>query len=137
MIVDRRLPVRVEGLNEVRRAIRQITDDLDREGARAGLKDLNQKAAEVVQKKTVAIVPRRTGRLADTLRASGTQKTARVRAGYNRQGYRYAGPIHFGWHARGIYPQPFLYEALDARRNQVIAVYDEGINGLIKKYDLD
>lgn len=137
MIVERRLPVRVEGLQEVRRAIRQITDDLDREGARGALKDLNQEAAEVVQRKTVAIVPRRTGRLASTLRASGTQKSARVRAGYNRQAFRYAGPIHFGWHARGIRPQPFLYEALDARRNQVIAVYDEGINGLIKKYDLD
>jgi hypothetical protein len=137
MIVDRRLPVRIEGLPELRKKIRGITDDLDRDGAKGALKDLNLDAAKVVEGKAAAIIPRRTGKLASTLRAAGTQRSARVRAGYRRQGFTYAGPIHFGWYAQGIRPQPFLYDALDARRNQVLEVYDAGIDRLIKQYGLD
>ena len=137
MIVDRRLPVRIEGVQELRKKIRGITDDLDRDGAKGALKDLNLDAAKVVEGKATAIIPRRTGKLASTLRAAGTQRQARVRAGYRRQGFNYAGPIHFGWHAQGIRPQPFLYDALDARRNQVLEVYDAGIDRLIKQYGLD
>lgn len=137
MIVDRRQPVRIEGVQELRKKIRGITDDLDRDGAKGALKDLNLDAAKVVEGKATAIIPRRTGKLASTLRAAGTQRQARVRAGYRRQGYNYAGPIHFGWYAQGIRPQPFLYDALDARRNQVLEVYDAGIDRLIKQYGLD
>jgi len=137
MIVDRRLPVRIEGLPDLRKKIRGITDDLDRDGAKGALKDLNLDAAKVVEGKATAIIPRRTGKLASTLRAAGTQRQARVRAGYRRQGFNYAGPIHFGWYAQGIRPQPFLYDALDARRNQVLEVYDAGIDRLIKQYGLD
>lgn len=137
MIVDRRLPVRIEGVQELRKKIRGITDDLDRDGAKGALKDLNLDAAKVVEGKAAAIIPRRTGKLASTLRAAGTQRQARVRAGYRRQGFNYAGPIHFGWYAQGIRPQPFLYDALDARRNQVLEVYDAGIDRLIKQYGLD
>jgi len=137
MIVDRRLPVRIEGVQELRKKIRGITDDLDRDGAKGALKDLNLDAAKVVEGKATAIIPRRTGKLASTLRAAGTQRQARVRAGYRRQGFNYAGPIHFGWYAQGIRPQPFLYDALDARRNQVLEVYDAGIDRLIKQYGLD
>jgi len=137
MIVERRQPVRIEGVQELRKKIRGITDDLDRDGAKGALKDLNLDAAKVVEGKATAIIPRRTGKLASTLRAAGTQRQARVRAGYRRQGFNYAGPIHFGWYAQGIRPQPFLYDALDARRNQVLEVYDAGIDRLIKQYGLD
>lgn len=127
--------VRIDGLREVRSAIRGISDDLDRERARGALKELNADAAKIVAQRAIAIVPRRSGRLADTIRPSGTQKSARVRAGFKR--VPYAGPIHFGWGARGIRPQPFLYDALDARRQQVIDVYERGVDRLIKKHDLD
>lgn len=137
MIVERRQPVRIEGMQELRKKIRGITNDLDRDGAKGALAGLNLAAAKVVEGKATAIVPRRTGRLASTLRAAGTQRQARVRAGYRRQGFNYAGPIHFGWYAQGIRPQPFLYDALDARRNQVLDVYDNGIDRLIKQYGLD
>ena len=35
----------------------------------------------------------------------------------------YAGPIHFGWGRRNIHPQPFLYEALDKRRDEVLDAF--------------
>lgn len=128
-------PVRIEGIKEVRSAIRAISDEMDRNGAKAELRVMNLHAAEVVKQKADSLVPRRSGQLAKTVRASGTQKSARVRAGYQR--VPYAGPIHFGWPARGIYPQPFLYDALDSRRLQVVEVYERGIDRLIDKYDLD
>lgn len=127
--------VRIEGLKEVRSAIRAISDEMDRNGAKAELRVMNLHAAEVVKQKADSLVPRRSGQLAKTVRAAGTQKSARVRAGYQR--VPYAGPIHFGWPARGIRPQPFLYDALDSRRTQVVEVYERGIDRLIRDYRLD
>jgi hypothetical protein len=49
----------------------------------------------------------------------------------------YAGPIHFGWPARNIQPNPFIYEVLDGRRQEVYALYADRISQLIVKYDLD
>jgi hypothetical protein len=48
----------------------------------------------------------------------------------------YAGPIHFGWPARQIKPNPFIYEVLDDRRQEVYAIYAQRISELIYKYDL-
>jgi hypothetical protein len=108
---------------------------MDKNSAKGALKEMNLEAATIVKKKADGLVPVRTGRLAATLRASGTQKSARVRAGFKR--VPYAGVVHFGWPARNIRPQPFLYEALDSRRAEVLAVYDERLSQLIKEYRLD
>jgi len=135
MIVDRRLPVRIEGMRELRKKIRVVLDEMDEQAARGELKNMNQEAAEIVRQRALTLVPVRTGQLRETLRAAGTQKSARVRAGFKR--VPYAGPIHFGWAIRGIRPQPFLYDALDQRRREVFQHYDRQISSLIKQYGLD
>lgn len=127
--------IRITGHREVRRAIGRISSEMDKNSAKGALKEMNLEAATIVKKKADGLVPVRTGRLAATLRASGTQKSARVRAGFKR--VPYAGVVHFGWPARNIRPQPFLYEALDSRRAEVLAVYDERLSQLIKEYRLD
>lgn len=129
------MAVRIEGHREVRRRIRQITDDLDQKAAKGELKRINQEAAELVAMRAEMLVPVRSGRLRDTIRAAGTQKSGRVRAGFKR--VPYAGPIHFGWASRGIVPQPFLYQALDQRRLEVFLHYDQQLESLIKKHGLD
>lgn len=129
------MAVRIEGHREVRRRIRQITDDLDQKAAKGELKRINQEAAELVAMRAEMLVPVRSGRLRDTIRAAGTQKSGRVRAGFKR--VPYAGPIHFGWASRGIVPQPFLYQALDQRRLEVFLHYDRQLESLIKKHGLD
>ena len=53
-----------------------------------------------------------------------------VRAGFAR--VPYAGPIHFGWRKRNIQPQPFLYEALDKRRNEVFDRYNKEVRNILK-----
>lgn len=129
------MAVRIEGHREVRRRIRQISDDLDQKAAKGELKVINQRAAEIVAGRAEQLVPVRSGTLRDTIRAAGTQKSGRVRAGFKR--VPYAGPIHFGWASRGIVPQPFLYQALDQRRLEVFLHYDQQLESLIKKHGLD
>jgi hypothetical protein len=127
--------VRITGHREVRRAIGRVSEEMDRKSARGELKALNLEAATLVKRSADGLVPVRSGRLKASVRAAASQKTARVRAGFQR--VPYAGPIHFGWPARRISPQPFLYDALDRRRAEVVRVYDDGLSKLIKSYNLD
>lgn len=120
--------VDIEGMRELRRALKDI------EGGVADLKSTHKAAAEVVEKRALDLVPRRTGSLAGTLRSTGQARTGVVRAGFAR--VPYAGPIHFGWPRRNISPQPFLYDALDDRRTEVVDVYIDRLQALINKHGL-
>lgn len=106
----------------------------DNKAAMGDLKSIHKDAADVVLDKALALVPVRSGRLKNTLRSAATQRSGRVRAGFKR--VPYAGPIHFGWPERHISPQPFLYDALDWRRAEVIQTYEYGLKQLRKKYRL-
>lgn len=126
--------VRIEGDKDLRRKLRQLDKAADNNAAMGALKAVHQEASEVVLEKALALVPVRTGRLKNSLRAAATQRSGRVRAGFKR--VPYAGPIHFGWPERRIAPQPFLYDALDWRREEVIKTYEYGLEQLKKKYRL-
>jgi hypothetical protein len=120
--------ITVEGAKQLQRALRQV------EGGMADLKVAHAEAAKIVERQAEAIAPRRSGRLAASVRSSGQARQGIVRAG--KAAVPYAGVIHFGWAARNIAPQPYLYDALDARRAEVIATYNGHVNKLIKKNDL-
>ena len=110
------------------------------------LKEFHQDLAELVMARALTRVPVRSGRLRETIRAAGTKTAGRVRAGFKR--VPYAGPVHFGWATRPnpsrgirggpITPNPFLYEALDDRRAQILAAYrkkvDEYANDVGRRY---
>jgi len=121
--------VSVEGARELRKALKTVGDE-----AKAGLKDVNLEVAEIVARAAVTKVPSRSGALRETVRAAGAQTRASVKAGFKK--VPYAGVIHFGWPARGILPRPFLYDALDARRDEVMEAYTDGMADLIKKNGL-
>ena len=129
------MTVRVEGAQDLRRKINRLSDAVDAKSAKSELKKAHLEGAEVVKAAALPLVPVRSGSLKATVRAAGTIRSGRVRAGFAR--VPYAGPIHFGWPARNIRPQPFLYDALDRRRSEVLAVYDDRVGALIKKYNLD
>ena len=120
--------ITIHGLREIRRNLDGLDDAI------ADLKAIHEEAAGLVEAAASPLVPRRSGTLAGTLRSSGTKTGARVKAGYKR--VPYAGPIHFGWPARGIRPQPFLYDALDRRRNAVVDLYEDRVDKLISKHHL-
>ena len=120
--------IKATGVKELRRELRRMGDDLE------DLKELNLEVATLVSDRAKDIVPRRTGNLADTIRPAGTKTAGRVRAGFKR--VPYAGVIHFGFPARRIEPQPFLYDALDQRRGEVLNAYFSGIKKIQRKAGL-
>lgn len=81
-----------------------------------------------------SLVPVQSGALRGTIRAEKERDGAwRVTAGSFL--VPYAGPIHYGWRARGIEPQPFLTDALAADTAAVERVYDEHIDNLVRRFD--
>lgn len=115
--------------------IRRVRRDLKRfEGAIDDLKEIHAKAARVVEKEVGRVVPRRSGRLAASVRSSGQARTGVVRSG--RVSVPYAGVIHYGWKAHNIEAQPFLTDAYRNVRAEVADVYEDGMTGLIRRYDL-
>lgn len=81
-----------------------------------------------------ASAPVRSGKLDGTIRAGRGKTKAVVRAGGARAPY--AGVIHYGWPARGIQAQPFLVDALQAQRNNVLQALDTGIEEILRKNNL-
>jgi HK97 gp10 family phage protein len=120
----------IEGLKEVQRDLRALSKD-----SRDDMKDTHRKAGEIIAVAAKPLAPNLTGRLSSTIVSAPTQRQGRVRIGRG-QSVPYAGPIHFGWPARRIKPQPFIYEALDGRRDEVLKVYEQRMDQLIRKHDL-
>jgi len=108
--------VEIVGLNRFVRQLKQLEPELLDE-----LKGANKDLASAVEAAARGLVPNRSGALSSSLRSSGTARTGVVRAGKAR--VPYAGPIHFGWARRNIKPNPFLWNALDSRRDEVEARY--------------
>lgn len=125
-----RAGVEVEGGPELRRAFRKLGDRAD------DLKDAARNAATIVERRAESLVPRASGALAATIRSTATARAGTVIAG-GRAMVPYAGPIHFGWHARNIEPQPFMYDALDDRRDEVVDAYRAAIDTLIRRFDAE
>ena len=125
--------IKVEGLSKVQRDLRKLsTDALDLN--KTEFLETNKQVAEIVINETKKYVPVLTGALAAAIRNASTKKSAKVRAG--NVAVPYAGPIHFGWPARTIKPNTFLYEAIDARKSEVANRYSELVSDLVTKYDL-
>jgi len=122
--------VRVDGLSELNKALRAFSSD-----TRNDMKETHRKAGQIVVDGATRLVPVRSGALLASLRSAPTQRQGRVRVG--SAAVPYAGPIHFGWPARNIRPNPFIYAVLDERRDEVLRLYEERIGTLIVKYDLE
>ena len=130
--------VEAEGMRELRKKLRRMDNGMD------NLKGLHLDLAEIVANRAEALAPVRTGRLKQSIRAAGTQTAGRVRAGYKR--VPWTGPVHVGgatrpdaakgWRGGPIHPNPFLYDALDERHNQVFETYFQGIKKIQRKAGL-
>ena len=111
--------VEIEGLKELQRTMGRVSrKDVVRE-----IRSANKQAADVVAQEAKRIVPVQTGRLKKSIGAQAQREAGYVKAG-TPKGVPYAGSIHFGWPARGIAPQPFIYDALDARIDEVRETYE-------------
>jgi len=115
--------VEVDGLRTLRRSLKAAGLSLQ------DLKDAHNEVAQLVVRAAAPHAPRRSGALVATDRGSGTQTAAVVRAG--RAAVPYAGPIHWGWPARGIRAQPWLYDAAVDSREQWTGTYLRALQQII------
>jgi hypothetical protein len=93
------------------------------------LKDAHRQVAEMVAARSAPRAPRRTGRLAGTVRPAGTQSAAIIRAG--RASVPYAGPIHWGSPKQHIPAQPWLYETAADTQDTWESTYLKAIEAII------
>jgi HK97 gp10 family phage protein len=118
----------VVGLGDLRRALAGVGADAAGELRAALLAGARVVAADAVRR-----APRRTGRLAASVRAGTDRRGALVRAG-NDSTVPYAGVIHYGWPARHIAPQPFLDDAVRASAEEVVRRAADALDRLIARH---
>jgi hypothetical protein len=111
--------VQVRGARQLRSSLKKAGKDLQ------DLKDAHAKVAAVVAAAAAARAPKRTGRLATSVRGTGTTTAAVIRAGF--KSVPYAGPIHWGWPARGIAAQPFLSDAATSTEGAWLPIYEGAV----------
>jgi len=121
--------VTVDGIRQLRSQLRKAGDNLD------DFKTLNAKVAGTIT--TVArgrapFDPRPGPHLFQTVRAGATKTQAVVRAGNNTT-VPYANPIHWGWFARGIRPNPWVSRAAQETEPGWIEIYWAGLNKIIDR----
>jgi hypothetical protein len=139
--------IQVDGLNEAIRNIKNFRD----KGAEQAVKQANYEAAMVLVKAALPLVPRRSGRLAGTVKPVRSLRYASVRAG--SPSVPYAGPIHWGWAVvganhkgkltsssprrfRNIPPQPFLANAYGYTRAEILENYENLMRQAFTKFNL-
>lgn len=102
--------VRVEGLDRLVRTLNRAAVDISE------LKEAHARVGEIVASEARARAPRRSGRLAGSVRAARQARRARVTYGGAR--VPYAGPITWGWPRHNIEPQPFVTDAARATESK-------------------
>lgn len=119
------MTVQVEGARRLRSTLRAAGDDL------ADLKQAHADAAQIATAAGKAGAPRLSGRLAGTVRGSGTKTAAIIRA--STKAVPYANPIHWGWHRHHIKPNPWLSLAAQATEPEWTAVYMSAVDKAISQ----
>ena len=118
-----------------RRQLEAVGDEALNDLKTANLEGVEQVLAEALRRVPVGLRTDRhhkSGRLKATIKGSASKVRGSVRVGAKRTPYVF--PIHFGWAARNITPNPFLYEALDDRRDEVKEAYESQIADSVSKY---
>jgi hypothetical protein len=114
--------ITVKGGDELRRTMGQVATDL------ADLTDVNNRGGDLLLAASRAKAPKKSGRLAGSLR------TVAGAAGFTvTSPLVYAGPIHWGWRERNIWPTYFLYDALDVKRAAILEAYATEVDDAIAK----
>jgi HK97 gp10 family phage protein len=112
--------VKVEGLDTFVSTMHKAEQQLQEMG------DAHRQASAIIASAAAAAAPRRTGRLAGSVRASASAKQGMVEVTAP-----YAGPIHWGWPSRNIDAQPFAMNAARSTEPQWIKFYEAEVQKAI------
>lgn len=125
----------VEGGRQLRATLREADEALE------DLKKAHAEAAAIAAHASAALAPKRSGRLADTIRSSGTKTAGIVRAGL--KSVPYAPAIHWGWKTRpnqqkgwrgGPIPaNPFISRGAQDSEGRWIRVYENHVEQALEK----
>lgn len=100
------------------------------EGFDKELPGIHKRVAGIVSSEASTRVPRLSGALAASIKATSTKQQAAVKAGSTR--VPYARVIHYGWPGR-FAGQPFLSEALTAEEPEVVEEYGRSLAELLRR----
>lgn len=123
--------IQVKGLRSVQRSLRKLQDKELQKELRAAHKKVSDMAAEAGK----AEAPKRTGRLAASIKGKATGRQGAVKAGTGKR-VPYAGVIHFGWPGHGIESNEFLYRGVNKKEKQILEAYERELKRIIKKAGL-
>jgi len=116
--------IRIEGLTDLRRDLKAIDKGLPRE-----LNKATREAMAPVARRASTLAPKDSGQLASSLRPFSTAKRAGIRSRLP-----YAGPVHWGWAARGIEPNPFAVRAAEDELDNVVDAIGDAIDDLARRH---
>lgn len=117
---SRQTGIRVDGLRALRSDLRKAGESTQ------DLKAANAAVAALVATAAAGRAPHRTGRLASSGR--GNRAVGRATVTFGGASVPYAGPIHWGWPARGIEPHTFIPDAAQATEPAWLELYVQGID---------
>lgn len=118
--------ITVDGVDQVLKNLRKLGVEV------ADLKALNFEAGVMVARKVRPPVD--TGDMATTLRVAKAASRAKVTIGQNSKGF-YSTFLEYG--TKHITANPFLLEAKKEALPEIYDHYEQGIDQLIAKYNLD
>lgn len=129
-LIPRKSPVStlrldLQGEKQVQQALRQTAKEL------SDLKQANKDTSQMVLSVARARAPKRSGRLS----ASGRGSPDTTGAGVTFT-VPYANPIHWGWRARNIKPQPFALSAAETTQPVWLGLYERNIEAIARKEGL-
>lgn len=115
--------VKVAGAKELARALRKAGADM------SNMKPVYKHAADITKTAVDKYVPRRTGKLARSVRATGQKRKGVVRAG--GRSVKYAGVINYGWSKRHIKPAYYMQYGLQDVHVKVRNVVTDGLQDIL------
>lgn len=125
--------ISISGLNEAVAGLKAM-------GAEKELKDLNFRVGNIVVREAKQLVPVRSGRLQDSIRASKSARNVQVLAGRDPF-IPYANPINWGWFYdaeyfiyKNIMPTQYMNKAAGKVRARIGEFYMQDLVAIYEKY---
>ncbi len=133
--MNRKPVYEVQGGRALRATLKEADESL------SDLKQAHAAAAAIAARASADLAPKRTGRLADTIRSSGTKTAGIVRAGL--KSVPYAPVIHWGWGTRPnrqknwrggvIRANPFISRGAQDSEGRWIRIYENHVEQALAK----
>jgi hypothetical protein len=123
------ISISVEGEAQVKAALAKVENGLTERLT------LNKELSEELSRKASAMAPRLTGELASSVKGNPSNEKAQILAG--GAGVPYAGVQEYGWPAKNIQAQPYLRPAVYDNMGYIVEKYNNYIESIVKKYNLD